>query len=447
MAREIVIVGGVAAGMSCAAKLSREDKQANITVFEKGKHISYGACGLPYYIGDVVEDHEKLIIKKPDDFDNTNITVKTMHQVLKVDPQKRTVSVKDLENGHEFEKAYQNLVIATGAEPVTPPFVNQEINNVFTLRTIEDGQEIKKAALSDHVKKIVLIGAGYIGLELVEAFHHLGKHISIINRSDQMLKPVDQEIRDILIDYLKEKGISLNFGQEVEEIVSGDKGNVKTVRTKNKEYEADLVVVAIGVKPATKFLENTGLETLKNGAIIINDRMETNIENIYAAGDCASLYHTVIKKNVHIPLATYANRQGRLLGEILAGKDKRFPGGIGASVVKIMDLTISATGVNEKMAKENNLDYRTAFIKGYSHAGYYPGSKPLYIKYIFDRESKVLLGAQLAGEKGAEHRINTLSIAIQQGMTLEEIAYSDFAYTPPYSGAWDPLQIAANVAE
>ncbi|WP_422486634.1 CoA-disulfide reductase [Gudongella sp. DL1XJH-153] len=447
MTREIVIIGGVAAGMSCAAKLSREDKEANITVFEQGKHISYGACGLPYYIGDVIEDHMDLVIKEPEDYKDSNITVKIMHQALSVEPEKKSVKVINLETEEEFDKDYDKLVIATGAEPLKPPFVEDGIGNLFTLRTVEDGQMIKEAALSENVKKVVLIGAGYIGLELVESFHNLGKEISVINRSANIMKPVDQEIRDILIEELKEKNIKLDFNEEVKEITKDSDGMVKSVVTDKGEHGADLVVVAIGVVPATKFLEGTGIDTLKNGAIVTNERMETNIDNIYAAGDCATIYHRVLKKNVHIPLATYANRQGRLLAQILAGKDKSFPGGIGASVVKILDLTISATGVNEKLAKDNDLDYETVFIKGYSNAGYYPGSKPLYIKYIFDKESKILLGAQLAGEKGAEHRINALSIAIQQRMTLEEIAYSDFAYTPPFSGAWDPMQVAANVAE
>ena len=447
MKQEFVIIGGVAAGMSCAAKLSREDSEARITVYEKGRHISYGACGLPYYVGDVIQDHNRLVIKEPVDFEDTNIDVKIMHRVARVLPEDKKLVVTDLETGSEFEKSYHKLVIATGAEPVKPPFVDESVGNVFTLRTIEDGQKIKEAALSDRVKRVVLIGAGYIGLELVESFHNLGKKISVINRSANIMKPVDQEIRDLLIEELKDKGIELNFNEEVEKITQGQDGMVKSVITDKGDHPADLVVVAIGVAPATGFLEGSGIETLKNGAIIINDRMETNIGDIYAAGDCATIYHRILKKNVHIPLATYANRQGRLLGEILAGKDSRFPGGIGASVVKILDLTISATGVNEKQAKDSGLEYETQFIKGYSNAGYYPGSKPLYVKYIIEKGSKVLLGAQLAGEKGAQHRINALSIAIQEGLTLRELAYSDFAYTPPYSGAWDPLQVAANVAE
>ncbi|WP_409227258.1 CoA-disulfide reductase [Gudongella sp. SC589] len=447
MNQEVVIIGGVAAGMSCAAKLSREDSEARITVYEKGKHISYGACGLPYYIGDVIEDHNRLVIKEPEDFEGSNIDVRIKHQVVKVLPDKKKVVVENLETGEEFEKNYHKLVIATGAEPVKPPFVDENVGNVFTLRTVEDGQRIKEAALSDKVERVVLIGAGYIGLELVESFHNLGKDISVINRSANIMKPVDQEIREILMEELKGKEIRLNFNEEVEKITQGGDGMVKSVITDKGEHQADLVVVAIGVVPATRFLDGTGIETLKNGAIVINDRMETNISDIYAAGDCATLYHRILKKNVHIPLATYANRQGRLLGEILSGKDSRFPGGIGASVVKIMDMTISAAGINEKQAKDEEFDYGTEFIKGYSNAGYYPGSKPLYVKYIFDKNSKILLGAQLAGEKGAQHRIDALSIAIQNGMTLRELAYSDFAYTPPYSGAWDPLQVAANVAE
>jgi NADPH-dependent 2,4-dienoyl-CoA reductase/sulfur reductase-like enzyme len=447
MNQEVVIIGGVAAGMSCAAKLSRKDSEARITVYEKGRHISYGACGLPYYIGDVIEDHMKLVIKEPEDFEDTNIDVNIMHQVIKVLPEEKKVIVKNLETGDEFEKGYHKLVVATGAEPVKPPFVDEKVGNVFTLRTVEDGQRIKEAAISDKVERVVLIGAGYIGLELVESFHNLGKQVAVINRSANIMKPVDQEIRDILLEELKEKEIELNFNEEVERITQGQDGMVKSVVTDKGEHPADLVVVAIGVAPATRFLEGTGVDTLKNGAIVTNDRMKTSVEGIYAAGDCATIYHRILKKDVHIPLATYANRQGRLLGEILAGKDSSFPGGIGASVVKILDLTISATGVNENQAKDGGLEYETQFIKGYSNAGYYPGNKPLYVKYIFEKDSKVLLGAQLAGEKGAQHRIDALSIAIQKGMTLRELAYSDFAYTPPYSGAWDPLQVAANVAE
>lgn len=447
MKNKVIIIGGVAAGMSCAAKLSRENPEAEITVYEKGEKISYGACGLPYYIGDVIKDSSKLIIKTPEDFTDTNISVKVNHQVLKVFPDEKSIVVRNIDTREEFNDSYDKLVITTGADPIKPPFANTDAKNVFTLRTVEDGESIKNAALSDQIKNIVIIGAGYIGLELVESFHHLGKKIHLVNRSSNILKPVDDEIRNILIEELSSKGITLHLESEVKALNKGPDGTIESVVTENEEIQADLVIVAIGVAPSTEFLKDTGIETLENGAIVINEQMETNIPSIYAAGDCATIHHGILKKNVHIPLATYANRQGRLLGEILAGQNKHFPGGIGASMVKILDLTISATGINEKQAKDSGFNYDTVFVKGYSNAGYYPGSKPLFIKYIYDKETKVLLGAQLAGEKGAAHRINTLSIAIQKEMTLEELAYSDFAYTPPYSGSWDPLQIAANVAD
>ena len=448
--RQVVIIGGVAAGMSCAAKLGREAPETSITVFEQGEHISYGACGLPYYVGDVIEDYQKLIVKTPDDFEDTNITVKTRHQVLAVFPSEKKVLVKNLEaqdnEKDTFHQPYNQLVITTGAAPTLPPFAKGAPGNVFTLRDINDGLLMKNAALQPTVTDVVILGSGYIGMEMVEAFHSLGKKVRVINRSDRLMKTFDPEIRELVRKELEDKNIALSFNQQVEALLADDEGMVRAVKTDQNEYPAQLVVVATGVRPSTEFLEGTGINTLKNGAIVIDEKMRTNLDGIYAAGDCASLWHRQLKQPVHIPLATYANRQGRLLGEILAGKDVSFPGGIGASMVKILDITLSQAGLSETQAKEAKLNYKTSFIKGYSHAGYYPGSTPLYIKYIFDPETQVLLGAQLAGEKGAALRIDALSIAIDQGLTLNQLAYSDFAYTPPYSGAWDPLQIAANVA-
>ena len=449
--RQVVIIGGVAAGMSCAAKLSREAPDTHITVFEQGEHISYGACGLPYYVGDVIEDHHKLIVKTPEDFKDTNIIVNTRHQVLEVFPKEKKILVKPLELDTQkeedtFHQPYDQLVIATGAAPSIPPFAKDALGNVFTLRDINDGLLMKNAALQPTVKDVVILGSGYIGMELVESFHSLGKNVRVINRSDRLMKTFDPEIRELVRRELENKGVLLSLNEQVEELLSDDEGRVRGVKTDQQEYPAQLVVVATGVKPSTEFLEGTGIETLKNGAIIIDEKMRTNLEDIYAAGDCATLWHRQLQQPVHIPLATYANRQGRLLAEILAGKDVSFPGGIGASMVKILDITLSQAGLSEAQAKKADINFKTSFIKGYSHAGYYPGSTPLYIKLLFDPDTQVVLGAQLAGEKGAALRIDALSIAIDQGLTLNELAYSDFAYTPPYSGAWDPIQIAANVA-
>ncbi|NBG88381.1 CoA-disulfide reductase [Isachenkonia alkalipeptolytica] len=446
MKKEVVIIGGVAAGMSCAAKLQREDPETRITIFEKGPHISYGACGLPYYIGDLIKDPGKLIVRTPEDFKEKRVDVHIHHQVLQVHPSKKTVTVKDLDKNETFEKSYDTLLISTGAAPITPKFMEEAPKNVFTLRDIPDGKRIKEAALLSEVKNIVIVGGGYIGLELVESFHSLGKNVTLINRSGKIMKTYDEEIREILLDELEDKNINLHLSDNVEGFKSNAHGYVTHVVTDQKAYEADLVVMAIGVAPGTKFLENTGIQTLENGAIITNNRMETNLKDVYAAGDCASVHHKLLDMPVHIPLATHASKQGRILAEILAGKDKTFPGALGTSVVKILDLTLAQTGLNEKQARDHGYNFQSNFIKAPHRAGYYPDNSPVYIKYIFDKDSKVLLGAQLAGTKGVAHRINTLVLAIDQGLTLEDILLSDFAYAPPFSGTWDALQVAAKAS-
>ncbi len=446
MKREIVIVGGVAAGMSCASKLDREADDVNITVYEKGGVISYGACGLPYYIADYFEDSDKMIARTPEDYKDTSVDVRLYHEVVEVNPEDKTVRVKNLKDGGEFSKKYDELVIASGAAPVLPPFADSEIENLFKLRTVEDAEKIKEAAQNPDVEKVVIVGGGYIGIELVESFKRLGKEISVINRSERIMGSFDEEIRELIVEELKDKNINLHLNDDVEEIIADEEGKVSKVKTDRDEYDADLAVVVVGVAPATEFLKGTGIETLDNGAIIIDEKMKTNIDNIYSAGDCAALYHIVLDKYVHIPLATYSNRQGRLLGSILAGKDVSFPGGIGTSMVKVLDLEIAQTGLNEHQAEESGFEYETNMIKAASHTGYYPGREAVYVKLIFEKGTERLLGAQIAGKDKAALRINPLAIAIERKMTLQEIAYSDFGYAPPFSGVWDPVQIACNAS-
>ena len=446
MKKEVVIIGGVAAGMSCAAKLQRETTEVNITVYEKGEFISYGACGLPYYIGDLIKDPKELIVRTPEDYQEKRMDVRIHHEVLAVDPSKKSVTVKDLKNNQTFEKTYDSLLIATGAAPITPGFMQGAPKNVFTLRDVPDGNNIKEAAMAPEIKNIVIVGGGYIGLELVESFHTLGKNVTLVNRSGKIMKTYDEEIREVLFKELAEKSINLHLSDSVEGFTRNDEGYVSHVKTDRNAYKADLVVMAIGVAPSTEFLEGTGIETLKNGAVITNERMETNIEDIYAAGDCATVHHKLLDMPVHIPLATHASKQGRLLAEILAGKDRSFPGALGTSVVKILDLTLAQTGLSEKQAKDHNFNYQTNFIKTSHRAGYYPDNTPVYIKYLFDKDTKVLLGAQMVGPEGIAHRINTLALAVDRGLTLEDILLSDFAYAPPFSATWDALQVAAKAS-
>ncbi len=447
MKKEVVIIGGVAAGMSCAAKLQRESSDTNITVYEMGPDISYGACGLPYLIGGVIKDPKDLVLRTPEDFREKGMEVQTHHEVQRVDPSSKTVTVKSLKENRTFEKSYDSLVIATGAAPIAPGFMKDAPRNVFTLRDVADGRRIKEAAKDSTVKDVVIVGGGYIGLELVESFHNLGKNVTLLNRSEKIMKTYDEEIREVLFEELEKKNISLHLSDDVEGFISSDDDYVTHVKTDRRSYPADLVVMAIGVAPSTKFLEDTGIETLKNGAILVNNRMETNIEDIYAAGDCATVHHKLLNKPVHIPLATHASKQGRILAENLSGKDKRYPGALGTSVVKILDLTLAQTGLNEQQVKEHDFNYQTSFIKTSHRAGYYPDNSPIYLKYIFDKDTQVLLGAQLIGSEGVAHRINTLVIAIDKGLTLEDITLSDLAYAPPFSATWDALQVASKASQ
>ena len=445
MSKEIVIVGGVAAGMSAASKLRREDKDVNITVYEKGNIVSYGACGLPYFISDKIKESKSLIVKNPKDFEKNNITVKTEHEVKNLDADNKNLLIEDLKSNNTFEKEYDQLVITTGASPVLPNIKGKELDGIYTLRDVNDGEKIKKEALDDNIKNVAIIGAGYIGLELCESFIEQGKNVKLINRSDKIMKTYDDELRELLLEELENKGVKMHLSDEIKAF-NGNK-KVQSIKTDKDTYEADLVIVSIGVKPNSEFIKNTDIKTLKNGAIIVDKKMKTNIDDVYAAGDVATVYHKVLKENRHIPLATYANKQGKLLGEILAGKDTYFEGGIGTSIVKVMDITLAQTGINENDAKSYGIDYKTTFIKTGNHAGYYPGNTPVYIKYIYDKNSKILLGAQLAGKSGVANRINVLSLAIDKKMTTEEIAYSDFSYAPPFSGVWDALQVAASASK
>lgn len=362
-----------------------------------------------------------------------------------MDPENKEVTVLDHKSGITFHKPYDELLISTGASPITPDFMKSPPKNVFILREISDGEAIKEALEKNSVRDVVVVGGGYIGLEMVEAFYDQGKNVTLINRSGKIMKTYDGEIREVLMNELEEKGIHLYLDDEVEEMIPDDEGMIKQVKTNRDEYNADLVVVAIGIRPSTEFVKDIGLEMLDNGAIITDRQMKTSLDNIYAAGDCASVYHRMLKKPVYIPLATHANKQGRILAEILAGKDKFYPGALGTSVVRVMDITLSQTGLSLKECKDAGLNFQSVFIKTPNKAGYYPDNNPVYIKYLFDKDSKVLLGAQMAGKEGVAHRINSLAVAIDQGMTLEEIALSDFAYAPPFSGTWDATQVAANV--
>ncbi len=442
----IVIIGGVAAGMSAAAKAKRLAKDAKVVVYEMGSVVSFGACGLPYYVGDFFDDTNNMIARSPEKFRESGIEVKTLHEVIEVDTNNKKISVKNLENNEIFQDNYDKLMIATGASAIIPPIHNICVKNIFTLKSMEDGINLKKTLLNSDIKHVTIVGAGYIGIEVVEAVKKLGKEVRLI-QLDQRVMPesFDKEITDIMEKELREHNVEVLLGEKVESIIGSEK--VEGIKTDKGQYKTDVVVIATGVKPNTKFIENTKISLYKNGAIIIDEMGRTNVEDIYSAGDCATVYHLVRKENVYIPLATTANKIGRIVGENLAGKNNKFSGTLGSACIKVMNLEGGRTGISEVEAKKMKIKYKSVFISDKNQTNYYPGQENIHIKLIYEEETKIILGGQIIGKKGAVLRVDALAVAIKAGLTTEDLGMMDFCYSPPFARTWDVLNVAGNVAK
>ena len=449
MNKKIIIIGGVAAGMSAASKAKRIDKSLDITVYEMTEAISWGACGLPYYVGDFYPDASLMVARTYEEFQKEGINVKIKHKVENVDFKNKKVFVRNLDENKVFEDSYDELVIATGASSTSPKDIkNLDAEGVYHLKTFNEGLEVKKEILKKENENIIIIGAGYIGVEIAEAALKLGKNVRIFQHSARILnKTFDKEITDLLENHIREhEKISLHLNESPIEVRTFE-NKVIGLKTDKKEYTANLIIVATGVRPNTEFLNDTGLELFKNGAIIIDRFGKTNIPNVYAAGDCATVYHSVLEKNVYIALATTANKLGRLIGENLTGANKEFIGTLGSAGIKVLEFEAARTGITEEEAKDNNINYRTILVDGEDHAAYYPGGEDVYIKLIYNADTKVLLGAQVAGKRGAALRADSLAVAIQNKMTTQELANMDFLYAPPFATTWDIMNVAGNVAK
>ena len=449
MNKKIIIIGGVAAGMSAASKAKRIDKSLDITVYEMTEAISWGACGLPYYVGDFYPDASLMVARTYEEFKKEGITVKTKHKVENVDFKNKKVFVRNLNENKVFEDNYDELVIATGASSTSPKDIkNLDAEGVYNLKTFNEGLEVKKELMKKENENIIIIGAGYIGVEIAEAALKLGKNVRIFQHSARILnKTFDKEITDLLENHIREhEKISLHLNESPIEVRTFE-NKVIGLKTDKKEYTANLIIVATGVRPNTEFLNDTGLELFKNGAIIIDRFGKTNIPDVYAAGDCATVYHSVLEKNVYIALATTANKLGRLIGENLTGANKEFIGTLGSAGIKVLEFEAARTGITEQEAKDNNINYKTIFVDGEDHSAYYPGGEDVYIKLIYNADTKVLLGAQVAGKRGAALRADSLAVAIQNKMTTQELANMDFLYAPPFATTWDIMNVAGNVAK
>ena len=439
---KVVIVGGVAGGATAAARIRRLDEKAEIVVFERSGFISYANCGLPYYIGDVITDPEELTLQTPESFfSRFRVNMKVRHEVTAIHPERKTVSVKNLETGEEFEESYDKLILSPGAKPTQPRLPGVGLDKLFTLRTVEDTFRIKDYINKNNPKSAVLAGGGFISLELAENLRELGMEVTIVQRPKQLMNPFDADMASFIHAEVRKRGVKLALGYTVEGFEEKD-GGVDVLLKDNAPLHADMVVLAIGVTPDTALAKKAGLELGLKGSIVVNDRMETSVPDIYAAGDAVQVKHYVTGEDGLISLAGPANKQGRIIADNICGGDSRYLGSQGSSVIKVFNMTAATTGINETNAKKAGLDVDKVILSPMSHAGYYPGGKLMTMKVVFEKETYRLLGAQIVGYEGVDKRIDVLATAIHAGLKATQLKNLDLAYAPPYSSAKDPVNMA-----
>lgn len=444
---KVVIIGGVAGGATAAARIRRLDEQAEIIVFERSGYISYANCGLPYYIGDTITDPEALTLQTPESFfSRFQITMKVRHEVTAIHAERNVVSVKNLETGAEFEERYDKLLLSPGAKPSLPPVPGTDIDRLFTLRTVEDTFLIKDYINKKNPRSVILAGGGFISLELAENLRHLGMEVTIIQRPKQLMNPFDEDMASFIHSEMRSHGIRLLLGHTVEGFEETENG-VRVLLKEEAPLSADMAVLAIGVSPDTRLAEMAGLKLGIKNSIIVNERMETSVPNIFAVGDAVLVKHFVSGEDSLISLAGPANKQGRIAADNICGKDSRYSGSQGSSIIKVFNMTAAVTGLNEKSAKKAGLSVDKVILSPMSHAGYYPGGKVMTMKVVFEKETYRLLGAQIVGYEGVDKRIDVLSTAIRAGMKATDLNELDLAYAPPYSSAKDPVNMAGFIIE
>ena len=443
-----LIIGGVAGGATVAARLRRMDEKANIILFERGKYVSYANCGLPYYIGDTINNREKLFVQTAKGFtDRFRIDIRTEQEVTAIRPDKKEVEIKNLSTGETYTETYDKLVLSPGAEPLRPGIEGIGSKKIFTLRNVPDTDTIKNYVNTENPKRAIVVGGGFIGLEMAENLHDLGIQVDVVEMANQVMAPLDFSMAAIVHRQLTDKGVGLHLEDGVSRFEEKDGGVTVHLRS-GKQIATDMVLLSIGVRPETKLAKDAGLAIGERGGITVNDYMQTSDANIYALGDAVEVRHLVTGQPALIPLAGPANKQGRIVADnIVFGNKKKYPGSIGTSIAKVFDLTVAAAGANAKLLQQNNISYISSYTHGASHAGYYPGAVPLSIKILFAPENGKLLGAQIVGFNGVDKRIEMLAQVIQRGGTVHDLAELEHAYAPPYSSAKDPVNMAGFVAE
>ncbi len=443
-----LIIGGVAGGATTAARLRRNDEQSEIILFERGEYISYANCGLPYYIGGTIKDREKLFVQTPATFGQRfNLEVRNLSEVVAVNRASKTITVKDLRDGHLYEERYDKLVLSPGAEPVKPPLpgINQE--GIFTLRNVPDTDRIKKYAEERKPRHAVVVGAGFIGLEMAENLHQLGIHVTIVEMSEQMMTPLDYSMAALVHQHLKTKNVEFFLNTAVSSF-SRKENRIEVTLNTTRKIETDMVILSIGVRPDVKLAREAGLTIGETGGIAVNPFLQTNDPDIYAVGDVIEFTNPIIGKKMITYLAGPANKQGRIAADNLTrGNRKQYKGSINTAIAKVFDLTVASTGMSGKALEKHGIEHIDSITHSSSHAGYYPGAQPMSIKISFSPIDGKLLGAQVVGYEGVDKRIDLFAEAIRTKATIYDLTEVEHAYAPPYSSAKDPVNIAGMVAE
>ena len=446
MSKKVVIIGGVAGGASTAARLRRLDEEVEIILLERGDYISYANCGLPYYIGGTISERDNLFVMTPERFRQwLNVEVRIKNEAIRIDRDKKQVEVIDHLSGEAYFESYDHLVLSPGAEPLRPPLPGIDSDGIFSLRNVPDTDRIYSYIEDEKPKKAVVVGAGYIGLEMAENLQQRGMEVTVVELAPQVLPPVDHDIAALAQQYLRAQGLGLRLGDGVKQFIRPDKPGapLEVELASGEKLTAHLVILSIGVKPEIKLAAEAGLEV--NRGIVVNEKMQTSDSGIYALGDAVEVKHLVTGKPAVIPLAGPANKQGRIVADNLSGRRSEFKGTQGTSVLKVFEMTVATTGANQRLLEAEEIAYHSVIIHPNSHAGYYPGASPLTLKLLFSPDGTIL-GAQAAGLSGVEKRIDVLATALRGGLSVYDLEELELAYAPPYSSAKDPVNMAGFVA-
>lgn len=444
---KVLIIGGVAGGASTATRLRRMDEKAEIVLIERGEHISFANCGLPYHIGHVIEDREKLLVVTPAKLRETfNIDARVRHEALSIDRAKKEVAIRDLATGREYKESYDKLVLSPGASPIVPPIEGVSLPGVYTLRSLTDMDHINDYLLEKKPTSAVVIGGGFIGLEIAENLHHRGLQVTIIEMLNQVMAPIDYEMAAMVHQHLQFKHIRLALGDGLKAI--GKNGNLHVTLQSGRSVDTDMVILSVGVRPETTLAKDAGLELGARGAIVVNEHMQTSDKDIYAIGDAVLVKHVVSGKEANVPLASPASKQARVAADHITGHQAAYNGVQGTSIVKVFDLTVGSTGLNTKQLTDLGLPFKDAIIHASNHAGYYPNASPMAFKLLFSPEGKIY-GAQVVGLEGVDKRVDVIATAIHGNMSVYDLEELELAYAPPYGSSRDPINIigflAANV--